>query len=203
MNILLNNKQLDNFEMKNIEYLVTPTYYNLKSGIQEYRLYSYISTLYNNITILDLGTSHGTSALALSHNINNKVITYDIVDCINNEKHIIYSKPNIEFRIKNVLDDLNEEYLLDNAVKVVMIDIDHYGGMEKKIMDRLYELNYSGIILLDDIFYHPDNEINKCMNDLWNSIEYNNIQKINITKYAHWSGTGIILMNANINVILE
>jgi predicted O-methyltransferase YrrM len=203
MNILLNNHQLDNFEMKNMEYLVTPTYYNMKSGTQEYRLYSYISTLFNNITILDLGTSHGTSALSLSHNINNKVITYDIVDCINNEKHIIYSKPNIEFRIKNILEDLTEEYLLDNAVKVVMIDIDHYGGMEKKIIDRLYALKYSGIILLDDVFHHPDNEINKCMNDLWNNLEYDNIQKIDITKYAHWSGTGIILMNTNLNILLE
>lgn len=203
MNILLNNQLLDNFEMKNMEYLVTPTYYNMKSGTQEYRLYSYISTLFNNITILDLGTSHGTSALALSHNTNNKVITYDIVDCINDSNHIIYSKPNIEFRIKNVLEDLTEEYILDKTVKVVMIDIDHYGGMEKKIMDRLYELKYSGIILLDDVFHHPDNEINKCMNDLWNNLEYDNIHKIDITKYAHWSGTGIILMNTNLNILLE
>ena len=76
--IALNNKILDSFIMKNFEYLVTPTYYNLKSGIQEYRLYSYVSTLFDNTIILDLVTSNGTSAISLSHNPINRVINYDI-----------------------------------------------------------------------------------------------------------------------------
>lgn len=44
MEIELNKSILDNFELHNFEYLVTPTYYNLYSGVQEYRLYSYLST---------------------------------------------------------------------------------------------------------------------------------------------------------------
>ena len=201
MEIVLNNYFLDNFKMINFEYLVTPTYYNLKAGQQEYRLYSYLSSLFNNTVILDLGTSHGTSAVALSHNISNRVISYDIVDCINNKNHVIYKKPNIEFKIKNILDDLNEDLL--SKVKIIMIDIDHYGSVEKDIIDKLHSLNYSGIIILDDVFNHPDKEIKNCMQILWNSLNYENTKKINVTKYAHISGTGILLMNTDIKLNLN
>ena len=194
--IILSNEILDNFVMNNYEYLVTPTYYELKSGQQEYRLYSYLSTYFNDTIILDLGTSHGTSAIALSHNNNNKVISYDIVDCINNKNHKIYTKENIEFRIKNVLDDdLNRVFL--SKIKIVMIDIDHYGEMEKNIIDKLEELNFSGIIILDDLFNHPDQIINESMKNLWDNIKY---KKIDVTKYGHWSGTGIVFMNTDINI---
>jgi len=198
MEIELNKSILDNFELHNFEYLVTPTYYNLYSGVQEYRLYSYLSTFFNNTIILDIGTSHGTSAIALSHNINNKVISYDIVNCINNNNKYIYTKENIEFKIKNVLDDLTFEFIKN--IKLIVIDIDHYGNSEKEIIDKLFELKFSGIILLDDVFNHPDIIINKAMNNLWESISYDNIIKYDITKYAHWSGTGIILMNTDITL---
>ena len=198
MEILLNNTILDEFEMTNFEYLVTPTYYNLKSGQQEYRLYSYLSTFFDNTIILDLGTSHGTSAIALSHNNNNTVNSYDIVNCINNENHAIYKKPNVIFKIKNILNDLNEEMI--SKVKIVMIDIDHYGSIEKNIIDRLHELKFSGIIILDDVLNHPDKEINDCMKMLWDSLDYENTTKINVTKYGHWSGTGILLMNTDIQI---
>lgn len=202
MVINLNNLYLDEFKMINFEYLVTSTYYNLNSGEQEYRLYSYLSTLFNDTIILDLGTSHGTSAVALSHNINNKVITYDIINCINNDNHLIYKKHNIEFRIKNVLDDLNEEFV--SKIKIVMIDIDHYGNVEKDIIDKLYKLNFSGIIILDDVFNHPDYEINNCMNTLWNKLDtYKNTKKVDVSKYGHWTGTGILLMNTDIELILD
>jgi predicted O-methyltransferase YrrM len=198
MNIKLNNTELDNFTMKNFEYLVTPTYYNLKSGKQEYKLYSYLTTFFNETVILDIGTSHGTSAVALSHNINNKVISYDIVDCIRNPNHIIYKKENIEFKIKNVLQDLNSDFLKN--IKIIMIDIDHYGEMEQKIIEKLIELNFSGIVILDDVFNHPDHYINYCMKKIWDNIK---TPKFNVTKYGHWSGTGIILMNTDINIILD
>lgn len=201
MKIILNNNILDNFTMKNSEFLVTSTYYNLKSGIQEYRLYSYLSSLFDDIHILDLGTSHGTSAIALSHNDTNLVVSYDIVDCIRNNNHNIYKKSNIVFKVKNILDDLNLDFL--SKVKIIMIDIDHYGKEEKYIIDKLYELNFSGIIILDDVFNHPDIEINKCMKSLWDSLNYENVKKINITKYGHWSGTGLLLMNTNINIIMN
>jgi hypothetical protein len=193
MIIKISNEILDNFTLNNKDYLVNENFYENLSGLNEYRLYSYLSTFFNGITILDIGTYDGRSAISLSHNPTNKVISYDIVNHINNDNHIIYSKPNIKFNIKNVFDDLNEE-LIKN-VKIVMIDIDHYETIETSLIKRLKELCFSGIIILDDID-HPDPKMNICMNRLWNSIQD---IKYDFTKYGHLSGTGIIIINENIN----
>jgi predicted O-methyltransferase YrrM len=193
MIIPISNNILDNFQLKNHNYLVDKSYYDLVSGEQEYRLYSYLTTYFNNITILDIGTLTGRSAIALSHNESNTVLTYDIDNIINNKNHIIYSKRNIKFHIKDILDDLNEEFIKN--VKIIMIDIDHFETIETKIINRLKELNYSGLIILDDITNHPDPIMNECMNRLWDNIKE---PKYDFTKYGHWSGTGIIVMNDDI-----
>ena len=197
MKITISNSILDNFVLKNKEYLVDETYYDLPSGQQEYHLYSYLSIFFNNTTILDIGTLNGRSAVSLSHNESNRVISYDIVDSINIPKHKIYTKPNIEFRIKDVLEDLTEELI--KKVKIIVIDIDHFETIETKIIKKLDELKFSGIILLDDI-HHPEPVMNFCMQKLWNNLPY---RKIDITRYAHWSGTGVVFMNTDIEFDLK
>jgi predicted O-methyltransferase YrrM len=194
MVIPISNDILDNFELKNHDFLVDNQYYDLVSGQQEYRLYSYLSTFFDGITILDIGTLSGRSAVSLSHNENNQVISYDITNNIHNDTHKIYSKPNITFHVKNVLDDLNEE--LVQRCKIVMIDIDHRGNCELDIICRLKELNFSGIIILDDTTNHPDGEIKECMKKLWDDIDD---IKYDFTQYGHWSGTGIISMNYDLS----
>lgn len=196
--IPLSNHVLDEFTLINHEYLVDSDFYDLKSGINEYRLYSYLSTFYNNIKILDIGTLEGRSAIALSHNENNKVFSYDIYNHINNNSHKIYTKSNIQFQIKNVIDDLTEDFIKD--VKIVMIDIDHYEVIESKILSRLKELNFSGMIILDDVFLHPDPVIYECMNRLWNSIQDT---KYDVTRYGHSVGTGIVILNDDIKFQFE
>lgn len=193
-NIVITNEILNNFQLINDEYLVNQTYYTSFSGVNEYRLYSYLSTFFNNTVILDIGTFDGRSAVALSHNETNHVISYNIQDDIKINNHKIYSKPNIEFRIKNVLDDLTEEFI--SKCKLIVLDIGHYGDDEKLILHRLNELKFSGIILLDDII-HPDPIIYKCMQEFWNNIEF---KKIDLTKYGHISGTGCVLMNTSMRI---
>ena len=99
--ILINNNILDNFILKNSEYLFHQDYYKNLSGTHEYRLYSYLSTFFNYTKILDIGTSYGRSAIALSHNELNNVITYDIINHINNNLTIndIISKNLINYSI--------------------------------------------------------------------------------------------------------
>jgi hypothetical protein len=189
VDIIINNKILDKFVMKNSEYLYHQDCYHNPSGIHEYRFYSYLSTFFNNTLILDIGTSYGRSAIALSHNETNKVISYDIFNHIQNDNHKIYSKRNVEFRIKNVLNDLTPELL--SKCKIIVIDIDHYETIERQIIDRLNECGFSGIILLDDI-HHPQPDMYEAMQRLWKSV---NLPKFDITKYAHYSGTGLVLMN--------
>jgi hypothetical protein len=198
MLIPISNKILDNFKLLNHEYLVDPTYYDSKSGVNEYRLYSYLTTFFNNITILDIGTLTGRSSIALSYNETNKVISYDIHNHINNNNHPIYTKNNVSYNIKNVFDDLNEDFIKN--VKIIMIDIDHYETIETLIINKLKELNFSGLIILDDTTNHPDPLINECMNRLWNNITDT---KYDMTKYGHISGTGIIIINEDITFQFE
>lgn len=47
--------------------------------------------------------------------------------------------------------------------------------------------NYKGLVVWDDIFLNQD------MIDIWNSIP--NDEKVDITKYGHFSGTGLWAMN--------
>lgn len=152
-----------------------------------------MTTFFDNITILDIGTLDGRSAVALSHNDTNKVISYDIVDHIKTPNHIIYSKPNITFNIRNVLDDLNEEFVKN--VKIVMIDIDHYETNELLIINKLKEYKFSGIIILDDTTHHPDPYTTVCMNRLWNNITDT---KYDFRQFGHYSGTGLIILNCDI-----
>lgn len=51
-------------------------------GTQHYHILAYLSTCFNNTNIIELGTQHGTSAIALSYNESNIVHTFDIVDHI-------------------------------------------------------------------------------------------------------------------------
>ena len=54
----------------------------LTAGQSEYRLYAWLSTQFNNTTILDVGTRTGGSALALSYNDKNKVAFYMLLTII-------------------------------------------------------------------------------------------------------------------------
>ena len=47
-------------------------------GNEHYKLLAYLSTLFNNELLIDLGTYRGLSALAMSYNQKNKVFTFDI-----------------------------------------------------------------------------------------------------------------------------
>jgi hypothetical protein len=193
--ISISNKTLDEFSLKNHEYLVDSTYYDDKSGIQEYRLYSYLTEFFNEITILDIGTYTGRSAVALSHNESNRVISYNIVDDIQHPNHPIYKKSNIEFRIKDVMDDLTRDFIHSYNVQIVMIDIDDYGKSEKLIIERLRDIGFSGIIIIDDT-HHPEKEMGKCMKRLWEELDHiGNLKKYDFTSYGHCSGTGVLLMN--------
>jgi hypothetical protein len=194
--VKLSNTILDSFELMNEEYLVEPDFYKNRSGYNEYRLYSYLTTFVNNTTILDIGTYTGRSAVALSHNPSNKVISYDIRGCIPSG-HKICTKPNLEFRVKNVIDDLTPEFIQN--VKIVMIDVDHFGTNERRILDTLLECGYQGIILFDDID-HPELHMKIPMQEFWESVTQ---PKLDITKYGHFSGTGLVNLSNDWQFELE
>ena len=151
----------------------------MDAGAEHYRLLAYLSTCYNNSTLIDLGTDKGCSALALSYNPSNHVISYDIED----RKVQPIDLPNVEFRVKDATEDRNE--LL--ASPLILLDTAHDGVFERKVYSLLVEGRYDGLLMLDDIYLNPT------MQQFWDRI---GLEKIDLTPLGHWSGTGLVRFDA-------
>jgi predicted O-methyltransferase YrrM len=151
----------------------------LTAGQSEYRLYAWLSSQFENTTILDVGTRTGGSALALSYNDKNQVISYDLVE---QGASSAIKKENITFKIQ----DFREDETLDwDNISIIMIDVDpHDGVQEVEMMEFLNEKGWKGIMLLDDIGPGwPE------VQDMWDAIEE---PKIDVTPVGHMSGTGLV-----------
>jgi hypothetical protein len=160
-------------------------FFNNKAGDEHYRLLSNFSWQFPPNTVLaDIGTSCGFSALALAHNPNVKVITYNIEDGIGKQTCSMYDKTNIEPRIKNCLEDIDE------LVKCpfILLDTAHEGDFERQLITALKCSGYKGVVMCDDI------HLNRAMIDFWNWVP---LKKLDVSEYGHWSGTGIIIFDTN------
>jgi hypothetical protein len=111
-----------------------------------YGLLGYISTLKDNQRIVEMGTRFGFSALAMSINETNHVISYDIVE----RGQSLIVRPNLEFRLCNLLAAENNHLMLESDI--LFVDIAPHNGIdEKQITDYLLAQNYKGITLWHDI----------------------------------------------------
>ena len=151
----------------------------MDAGEEHYKLLAYLSTCYNNATIIDLGTGTGCSALALSYNPSNRVISYDVED----RKIGPIDVPNIEFRIGDALRD-DAEVL---AAPLILLDTAQDGVFEQQVYTLLVGRSYSGLLLLDDIY------LNQAMQGFWDRVR---LEKVDLTPLGHWSGTGLITFDA-------
>ena len=164
-------------------------YLSLEAGQEPYRLLAKLSSFfadtYNKDPVIDIGTYNGLSALALANDSRNTVITYDVMDWITDRKKdgdlTIHDRSNI---IVKMMDCRNEIDTVLKKSKMIYLDIDpHDGKEETAILKDLEHVGYKGIVLLDDI------HLNDQMETFWNSIS---TSKIDMTKLAHWSGTGLV-----------
>ncbi len=179
----LENQTLDIFDMSlhtlidNEEY---QDYFKRKSSEEHYRLLTYLSRYFNNSTFVDVGTLKGSSALALSTNETNKVYSFNLFD----ELQLKERPKNIEFIVDNVINGKYDNILLES--KIILLDTFHNGDFELEFLNHLKNINYKGVLLLDDIFLNDD------MITFWNNI---NEDKLNITNIGHSSGTGVVFLN--------
>jgi predicted O-methyltransferase YrrM len=157
-----------------------------EAGVEAYKFYAYLSTLVNDSIIVEVGSRFGRSGLALSYNESNKVISFDILEQGASE----IKKNNLEFRIGNFMDsDIDW-----NSIDIIMIDVDPHDGIkEREFVDFLYNKNWKGILVLDDILPNwpviipGANPV--AMNEWWMSIEE---EKYDVSDIGHFSGTGIV-----------
>jgi len=150
--------------------------YQAPAGSEHYKLLSYISRLINGCYILDIGTYLGYSAIALSGNADNKVVSYDV-----QKQHILKNTINIDFRIGEAT-----EFEYFKATKVILLDTYHDGVYEDKFIKHLRSIKWIGLLLMDDI-----NEFPK-LRELFDELPE---EKYDITHLGHWSGTGAVSFN--------
>jgi len=163
-----------------------------KPAKNHYYLLSYLSTRFNNVNIIDIGTHYGKSALALSYNTSNTVHTFNIEDQISNPD--IRNTENIKFHIENLMDPIIQEKwkpIILNCPFIVL-DIDpHEGRDELAFYKYLERIQYRGFLICDDIWFF------KPMRDnFWYHIP--NEIKYDLTLMGHSSGTGAISFNPEI-----
>jgi hypothetical protein len=192
--ITLSNEILDSINLDKPYYdqylnnnLMFYEYFKLKSGIEHYRLLTYLSDQFNDTTFYDIGTKGGGSALALSSNKRNNVLSYDIENTY--ISHQLYEVGNIKFNIEDM--STNEDTLsrvCDSSI--IFIDTMHDGAFEQFMYDHLFKNTYKGLILFDDIHLNPQMEM------FWNRLPCDH--KIDLTKFGHATGTGLVCFNKNL-----
>ena len=163
--------------------LVNPEFYG-KIGEQHYRLLAYLSTLFSNSVILDIGSHLGYSALSLSFQSTNIIHSFDNVD---NVLAPIKTRPNINFHIADLFDPVGREAWKNLILSAAFIFLDmdpHNGTMEIELYRYLKEIGYTGFVVCDDIWYFKD------MRDhFWYHIPLE--EKYDLSIFGHWSGTGV------------
>ena len=103
-----------------------------KSGVEQYKLLAYMSTLLDNETILDVGTFEGGSALALSKNKTNNVVSIDINYQVNQDIDL----DNILFLEGDILNHDEEIIKIESNFRGRTLD-KNYG---KELIDKSNEL---------------------------------------------------------------
>ena len=158
---------------------------------EHYKLLTYLAKSLNNVNITELGSLRGISAECLAQNKTNKVISYDIsTQFSENYSKLSKKYTNLQFIIEDILFDLNDVLF---SSSLVFVDIDpHNGEFEKKILDRLIEKKYSGLVIFDDI------HLNTGMKEFWVYAQ-NKCKTLDLTEVGHHSGTGLIIFNKEIS----
>lgn len=154
-------------------------------GVEHHQLLAYLSTMFDDRTIFDIGTHLGDSAHALSYNETNRVLSFDVEDRVPAHRRKRQSIGYYQFDLLDLPTRMTwKQALLDSAL--IFLDIDpHEGSREHELVSWLRHNDYRGVIVLDDIWHF------KAMRDrLWYQLE--DRHKLDVTHVGHWSGTGLV-----------
>ena len=178
------------------------------AGKTHYKLLAFLSTQFNNAELFDIGSWHGSSAVALSYNPNNVVYSFNV----QNERQCEKNPFNVSYRIQDLLElkqfaktdfsDMSVEdkqrYFPDFEMytklqysPLVVIDVHnaqgiHDGVLEQQFYDLLKLVGFSGMAVFDDV------QLNAEMRAFWDKVkeEKNDVTTIGHGDYG--AGTGIV-----------
>lgn len=194
-----------------------------KPGEEHYKLLSHLAAqVPPGSTVVDIGTLHGLSALALAcGNDNITVVTYDLVDhFVTDDAHdadsggefgadATYDRqrshhpqltalhhPRIRRRLADCTDPSEFSTLL--SAPLIFLDVAPHGVTESGIVDALVAAGYGGVVVLDDIraVKWP------LMQEYWHSGVPPSVTKIDVTEYGHSTGTGALVFDGKRTTIL-
>src|SRR6267142_4800598 len=119
------------------------------AGVEGHRLLAYLSTMFENRTLFDIGTHYGDSAHALAYNAANRVLSLDVVDKVPAHRR---RRGNIAYHLVDLFDSATREAwksrLLDSAL--IFVDVDpHDGVRERELVAWLCRNEYRGVVVLD------------------------------------------------------
>ena len=154
-------------------------YFIQEAGSEHYKLLAFLSSLFNDCQLFDIGTHIGGSSIALAYNPNNLVISYDI----DNFTELKDPPSNIHFQIGDFRKD--DDVL---SSPLIFIDAHHNGTDEKEFHQFFLNNNYKGVVLWDDIYLNPE------MRDFWGSVT---TEKYDLTAVGHGTGTGMIIYSGS------
>lgn len=179
MDISLDAAIISQVDLSRFLPLVPPEYqgpFQGQPGEEHYKLLAHLSTLFNDTIIVDIGTDAGCSAMALSYNPSNRVISFDL----ENRRRSDIQLPNVEFRVRDALQDWQEWI----GSPLISLDVAHEGDYEAIFYEFLTKSAFNGLLVLDDVY------LNDAMKAFWASITH---PKFDITAVGHWSGTGLVV----------
>lgn len=149
----------------------------LANGGEHYQLLAYLaSKLPSESVAVDVGTAEGASALALRAG-GVKVFSFDVKPTM---LMPLRTFPGITFKVADGVESALS--LLD--ARLIVLDINpHEGEREFEMVRRLDEARWKGLLVCDDIHLTPS------MDAFWESVRES---KWDVTKYGHFTGTGIV-----------
>lgn len=180
----VHNSRLNNiFLGKLAEHIIdkdSKKYFLEPAGKEHYRLLSYMSLICKDAVILDIGTNKGASALALSINKSNHIISADVGNYIRLTG--MEELQNISFIINP---DITKDKSFLNSCFIVL-DTLHLGDYEELVYRFLFNNGYKGCLFCDDI------HLNAEMEYFWKSVKNT---KADLTYKGHITGSGLINFN--------
>jgi len=135
---------------------------------EHYKFLNYMANLYEDAVILEGGTAHGMSCLALAHSPNT-VITYETNGGWSVQRWVRGVAPGVNYnsmwkpgetsetgvgKYANTtfkLQDINTE-TDENILKadLIFLDVDPHDGIQETVFfERLREMNYKGVVIAD------------------------------------------------------
>lgn len=144
---------------------------------EHYRLLAYLASQVHDGSMLDLGTSTGLSAWAMTYGNQHRcnMRTYDVSA---ESREINFEGLPVEVRIESA------ENIADwRDCRLALLDVGHDGIVEAKIIEAATRQGFRGVMVMDDI--------RACapVRDLFWSLK---IRNYDLSRYFHWSGTGIV-----------